>query len=67
MPQCPKHPEKQKFSTFEYADFRLGVIWRKGRGKRLPSRVYECNAEKGGCGGFHHTKKPKGQMERYEA
>lgn len=63
---CPIHPEKFRFPTADQADNALGRIWRLGRASVLPNRFYYCDPDRGGCAGYHHTKKPLRTKERTE-
>lgn len=51
-PACPT-PGKKRFTSRGVALAEVGRAWRTGRGKKLPTRVYEC-----ACRSWHMTSKP---------
>ena len=53
--RCRVFPEKSVFSTGYRAQVAIDEINALADGRKKPSRVYECEEAKGGCGYFHIT------------
>ena len=51
--QCPM-PGKKAFSSYAKAQQSLSTVLKRGRGSKLPSRIYQCQ-----CSAFHLTSQPK--------
>lgn len=61
MPRCPRFPDKTVFTTGYRAQVAIDEIKATSNRDKVPTRVYECLPEEGGCGYFHTT-----SQEEYE-
>lgn len=55
MPRCPRFPHKTSFTSGYRAQVAIDEIKARSDRDKIPTRVYECEVAKGGCGFFHTT------------
>jgi hypothetical protein len=55
MPRCRIFPDKTAFTTGYRAQVAIDEIAATSTRKKVPTRVYECLPNEGGCGFFHVT------------